>query len=123
MDYVNLLLDSLFTEDALIPVTQDNVAALKDTLAQIETYYAYIPEVDQKYVAKADAAAEMQAAIDAFEQGTDTPDTPETPDTTQKPDSPDAPDTGDAFPWLAVTLLGMALITGMVCSRRFQKHA
>mgnify|MGYP002570028416 CR=1 FL=1 len=123
VDYVNLLLDSLFTEDALTPVTQDNVATLKDTLAQIETYYAYIPEADQKYVTKADAAAEMQAAIDAFEQGTDTPDTPETPDTTQKPDSPDTPDTGDAFPWLAVTLLGMALITGMVCSRRFQKHA
>lgn len=44
----------------------------------------------------------MQAAIEAFDQGTDTP----TTDPTQTPDSPDTPDTGDAFPWLAATLLG-----------------
>ena len=47
----------------------------------------------------------MQAAIEAFDQGTDTP----TTDPTQTPDSPDTPDTGDAFPWLAATLLGASV--------------
>ena len=63
--------------------------------------------------------ADMQAAIEAFDQGTDTP----TTDPTQTPDSPDTPDTGDAFPWLAATLLGLALTAAAVCIRRFQKHA
>ena len=119
VDYVNLLIDTLYTDGELTAVSQDNVAALKDTLAQIDTYFAHIPEADHKYVTKADAVADMQAAIEAFDQGTDTP----TTDPTQTPDSPDTPDTGDAFPWLAATLLGLALAAAAVCIRRFQKHA
>ena len=119
VDYVNLLINSLFTDGELTAVSKNNVASLKDTLAQIDTYFAHIPEADHKYVTKADAVADMQAAIEAFDQGTDTP----TTDPTQTPDSPDTPDTGDAFPWLAATLLGLALAAAAVCIRRFQKHA
>lgn len=36
VDYVNLLIDTLYTDGELTAVSQDNVAALKDTLAQID---------------------------------------------------------------------------------------
>lgn len=94
VDYVNLLIDTLYTDGELTAVSQDNVAALKDTLAQIDTYFAHIPEADHKYVTKADAVADMQAAIEAFDQGTDTP----TTDPTQTPDSLTHPIPATPFP-------------------------
>ena len=106
VDYVNLLIDSLFTDGELTAVSKDNVASLKDTLTQIDTYFAHISEADHKYVTKADAAQEMREAVVAFEQVPD-----------------DTPETGDVFPWTAIILLGLALIAGTVCIRRFPNHA
>ena len=98
VDYVNLLVNSLFTDGELTSVSKDNVASLKDTLAQIDTYFAHIPEAAHKYVTKADAVQEMREAVAAFD---------------------DTPETGDVFPWTAIILLGLALIAGTVCVRAY----
>ena len=117
-DYVNLLIDALYQDGKPVELTGENIAEVKETLAEIQKYYGLLPESEQRYVEHYDTVTALEEEAEQYVPNSEKPE--QKPETTEPVAGDTLPATGDTLPvWslAAVMLLAFAGFAAIAIKR------
>ena len=117
-DYVNLLIDALYQDGKPVELTGENIAEVKETLAELQKYYGLLPDSEQRYVEHYDTVTALEEEAEQYVPNSEKPE--QKPETTEPVAGDTLPATGDTLPvWslAAVMLLAFAGFAAIAIKR------